>query len=175
AWRKLRDVLRSWKQFGRLGKERQRFQLFNSSLSGESDLLFRDATDKLVVLPDDMDVSQDSVVRWCCISHAEQMKCERWALSIKSDPLVCVKAVSMRDCIEKIKVGHPNHTVWRLLTQSGMQSTVFWKGCLPGSQGNLCKVCMGGTGKAATKRCTNNHNERYYGNMGALRYMGVLV
>lgn len=45
-------------QFGRLGKERQRFQLFNSSFSGESDLLFRDATDKLTVLQDDIDVSQ---------------------------------------------------------------------------------------------------------------------
>lgn len=44
------------------------------------------------------------MVRWCCISHAEQKKCEQWALSIKSDPLVCVKAVSLRDCIEKIKV-----------------------------------------------------------------------
>ncbi|MEQ2260378.1 hypothetical protein XENORESO_015313, partial [Xenotaenia resolanae] len=264
------------KQFGRLGKERQRFQLFNSSLSGESDLLFRDATDKLVVLPDDMDISQvmgldyiallkgsslqDSVVRWCCISHAEQKKCERWALSIKSDPLVCVKAVSMRDCIEKIKRdevdavsldathtfiagkcglvpvvteyygsecvpaegsahlemdelpsavgvavakrssrnvfmgnlggrrschGHMyspagwllpyRHTLSMEHNSSApcdpnhVYSTVFWKGCLPGSQGNLCKVCMGGTGKAATKRCTDNHNERYYGNMGALR------
>lgn len=47
---------------------------------------------------------EDSVVRWCCISHAEQKKCEQWALSIKSDPLVCVKASSMSDCIEKIKV-----------------------------------------------------------------------
>lgn len=46
---------------------------------------------------------------------------------------------------------------------------VFWKGCLPGSEGNLCKVCMGGTGEAATKRCADNHNEQYYGNMGALR------
>ncbi|XP_039545606.1 inhibitor of carbonic anhydrase isoform X2 [Pimephales promelas] len=46
---------------------------------------------------------------------------------------------------------------------------VFWKGCLPGGQGNLCKVCMGGTEEAATKRCADNHNERYYGNMGALR------
>lgn len=47
---------------------------------------------------------EDSVVRWCCISHAEQEKCEQWALSIKSDPLVCVSASSMTDCIEKIKV-----------------------------------------------------------------------
>lgn len=47
---------------------------------------------------------EDSVVRWCCISNAEQKKCERWALSFKSDPLVCVRASSMSDCIEKIKV-----------------------------------------------------------------------
>lgn len=55
-----------------------------------------------------------------------------------------------------------------------MYSEVFWKGCLPGSQGNLCKVCVGGTGEAATKRCADHHNERYYGNMGALRYLGFL-
>lgn len=49
-------------------------------------------------------------------------------------------------------------------------SKVFWKGCLPGARdNNLCKVCMGGTGEAATKRCADNHNERYYGNMGTLR------
>uniref|UniRef100_A0A3B4YUL6 Serotransferrin n=1 Tax=Seriola lalandi dorsalis TaxID=1841481 RepID=A0A3B4YUL6_SERLL len=255
--------------FGQRGRERQRFQLFNSSIFGESDLLFKDVTDKLAVLQDDMDVSQvlgldyvallkglghegssleDSVVRWCCISHAEQKKCEQWALSIKSDPLVCVRAVSMRNCIEKIKRDEvdavsldathsfiagkcglvPVVTEYygknpllpsvvgvavtkrssrnlfignlggRRSCQSHMYSPggwllpyrhtlsleqnssspcdpnqvynkVFWKGCLPGSQGNLCKVCMGGTGEAATKRCADNHNERYYGNMGALR------
>lgn len=52
-------------------------------------------------------------MRWCCISHAEQKKCEQWALSIKSDPLVCVKAVSMRDCVEKIKVSHIECSVSR--------------------------------------------------------------
>lgn len=57
------------------------------------------------------------------------------------------------------------------LSVLSVYAEVFWKGCLPGSQGNLCKVCMGGTGEAATKRCADNHNERYYGNMGALRYM----
>lgn len=46
---------------------------------------------------------EDSVVRWCCISQAEQKKCERWALSIESDPLVCVRGASMRDCVAKIK------------------------------------------------------------------------
>lgn len=52
---------------------------------------------------------EDSVVRWCCISLAEQKKCEQWALSIKSYPLVCVTAVSMRDCVEKIKVSCVNN------------------------------------------------------------------
>uniref|UniRef100_A0A8C4NX59 Serotransferrin n=1 Tax=Dicentrarchus labrax TaxID=13489 RepID=A0A8C4NX59_DICLA len=253
--------------FGQRGRERQRFQLFNSSSFGENDLLFKDATDKLAVLADDMDVSQvlgldyvallkglghegssleDSVVRWCCISLAEQKKCEQWALSIKSDPLVCVRAVSIRDCIEKIKRdevdavsldathsfiagkcglvpvvteyygkmlpsvvgvavakrssrsifignlggrrschGHMyspagwllpyRHTLSLEHNSSSpcdpnqVYNKVFWKGCLPGSQGNLCKVCMGGTGEAATKRCADNHNERFYGNMGALR------
>ncbi|KAM4740554.1 saxiphilin-like [Anableps anableps] len=274
-------ILTVQKQFGRQGKERRRFQLFNSSLSGEFDLLFRDATEKLVVLLDDKDISQvmgldyvallkglghegsslqDSVVRWCCISHAEQKKCEQWALSIKSDPLVCVRAMSMQDCIEKIKRdevdavsldathtyiagkcglvpvvteyygtecvpaegsthletdvlpltvgvavakrssrnilmgklggrrschGHMYSPAGWLLPYrhilslernssapcdpSQVYNTVFWKGCLPGSEGNLCKVCIGGTGEAATKRCTDNHNERYYGNIGALR------
>lgn len=44
--------------FGQRGRERQRFQLFNSSIFGENDLLFKDVTDKLAVLADDMDVSQ---------------------------------------------------------------------------------------------------------------------
>ncbi|XP_056607597.1 saxiphilin-like isoform X1 [Triplophysa dalaica] len=267
--------------FGWRGKERQRFQLFESATYGGSDLLFKDTTDKLSVLMDDMDISQvlgldyvallkglghegssleDSVVRWCCISHAEQKKCEQWALNIKSDPLVCVKASSMSDCIEKIKKdevdavsldathafiagkcglvpvvteyygekcdldgagghyesddlppvyglavvrriskslnfgslggrrschGHmyspagwvlpvrhtlsTEHNNSATCEPSKVYAEVFWKGCLPGGQGSLCKVCMGGTEEAATRRCTDNHNERYYGNMGALR------
>ncbi|XP_051752841.1 saxiphilin-like [Ctenopharyngodon idella] len=268
--------------FGWRGRERQRFQLFESATYGGSDLLFKDVTEKLLVLLEDMDMSQvlgldyvallkglghegssleDSVVRWCCISHAEQKKCEQWALNIKSDPLVCVKASSMSDCIEKIKRdevdavsldathafiagkcglvpvvteyygekcdiperagghfesdelpsvygvavvrrtsrslyfgslggrrschGHMYSPAGWVLPVRHMLSTehnssapcepnnvyaeVFWKGCLPGGQGNLCKVCMGGTEEAATKRCADNHNERYYGNMGALR------
>lgn len=61
---------------------------------------------------------EDSVIRWCCISYAEQKKCEQWALSIKSDPLVCVRAVSMRDCIEKIKVSHLDCRLLRCLSNS---------------------------------------------------------
>lgn len=45
-------------QFGQRGKERRRFQLFHSLTFGGNDLLFHDATDKLSVLPDDMDISQ---------------------------------------------------------------------------------------------------------------------
>ncbi|CAJ0947952.1 unnamed protein product, partial [Ranitomeya imitator] len=44
-----------------------------------------------------------SVIRWCCISSAELRKCEDWALSIRSDPLVCVQATSLSGCIEMIK------------------------------------------------------------------------
>lgn len=61
-------------------------------------------------------------------------------------------------------------TILHLFLVLLVYNEVFWKGCLPGSQGNLCKVCLGGTGEAATKRCADNHNERYYGNMGALRF-----
>ncbi|MCJ8729567.1 hypothetical protein PDJAM_G00108140 [Pangasius djambal] len=265
--------------FGWKGRENHRFQLFDSSAYGVADLLFRDVTDKLSILQQGIDISQvlgldyvallkglrhegssleDSVVRWCCISHAEQEKCEQWALSIKSDPLVCVSASSMSDCIEKIKrdkvdavsldathafiagkcglvpvvteyYGHkceftggepleakdllPVYGVavarrssksvyignlgdrrschglvyspagWVLPVQHSLSSEhnnsipcepnkvyseVFWKGCMPGTEGNLCKVCVGGTEEAATKRCSKNHNERYYGNMGAL-------
>uniref|UniRef100_A0A8D0BNM8 Transferrin-like domain-containing protein n=1 Tax=Salvator merianae TaxID=96440 RepID=A0A8D0BNM8_SALMN len=48
----------------------------------------------------------------------------------------------------------------------------FWKGCMPGSDGNLCKVCIGRretAGGRGTDRCAANHNELYYGNLGALR------
>uniref|UniRef100_A0A493T4N9 Transferrin-like domain-containing protein n=2 Tax=Anas TaxID=8835 RepID=A0A493T4N9_ANAPP len=48
----------------------------------------------------------------------------------------------------------------------------FWKGCMPGADGNLCKVCVGDSeveGARVSSRCTASHNERYYGNMGALR------
>ncbi|KAI1900616.1 hypothetical protein AGOR_G00051760 [Albula goreensis] len=271
--------------FGRRGRDRQRFQLFESGSYGSSDLLFRDATEKLAVLPDDKDISQvlgldyvallkglghegssleDSVIRWCCISNAEQRKCEDWALSIKSDPLVCVRASSMSNCIEKIKAnevdavsldathafiagkcglvpvvaeyygetcipaeggtkgaahfesdvfppvyavavvrrssrsvlfgnmagrrschGHmyspagwlmparhnlsSQHNSSNNCDPSKVYSEVFWKGCLPGLQGDLCKVCIGGNVEPGTKRCADNHNERYYGNLGAIR------
>lgn len=62
--------------------------------------------DLTVLLPSNAGSSLDnSVVRWCCISDAELRKCEEWALSIKSYPLVCVQATSMTKCIEMIKVG----------------------------------------------------------------------
>ncbi|XP_048835902.1 saxiphilin-like [Brienomyrus brachyistius] len=271
--------------FGRQGRARQRFQIFESISYGSRNLMFQDATEKLAILTDDSDISQvlgldyvallkglghegsslqDSVIRWCCISAAEQLKCERWALSIKSDPLVCIRASSMSNCIEKIKRdevdavsldathafiagkcglvpvateyygeqcvpsedkkkgtayfesdvlpavfsvalvrrstrgvslgnllrrrschGHMYSPAGWLLPvrhiagdqenssapcdPSTVYSKVFWKGCLPGSQGALCKVCVGGKEEPGTKRCTDNHNERYYGNMGALR------
>ncbi|XP_069038145.1 saxiphilin-like [Lepisosteus oculatus] len=275
--------------FGHRGRERRRFQLFESRAYGAADLLFHDATERLQVLPENTEVSrvlgldymallkglghegsslEDSVVRWCCISAAEQQKCEQWALSIRSDPLVCVRVASMRQCVEKIKqdeadavsldathayiagkcglvpvateyygeecvpaaggakgaayfesevlpsayavavVRRSSRSLsfgslagrrschshmyspagWLLPANHMLQAEpnatrscdintvyreLFWKGCLPGSKGNLCKVCVGGeeeTGaKPTNQRCVDNHNERYYGNMGALR------
>ncbi|KPP69183.1 hypothetical protein Z043_112081, partial [Scleropages formosus] len=315
--------------FGRQGRQRERFQLFESRPYGTGNLLFQDATHKLAILNDDSDMSQvlgldymallkglrhegstleDSVIRWCCISAAEQHKCEQWALSVKSDPLRDeVDAVSL-DATHAFIAGKCGlvpvateyygktidlHTLveWVALQKGGEEclswknrtaeiasfksdgeeselsfasgfvtkwtayvllhilvsfkenalcvsvsrvsavflpmfavavvrrssknllfenldgrrschghmyspagwllparhivgsqpnssapcdptlvySQVFWKGCLPGSKGGLCKVCVGGKVEPGSKRCVDNHNERYYGNMGALR------
>uniref|UniRef100_A0A8C6Z3S0 Transferrin-like domain-containing protein n=1 Tax=Nothoprocta perdicaria TaxID=30464 RepID=A0A8C6Z3S0_NOTPE len=58
---------------------------------------------------------------------------------------------------------------------NNMRMSYFWKGCMPGADGNLCKVCVGDSqleGGRAASRCTANHNELYYGNVGALRSYG---
>ncbi|NXL70191.1 TRFE2 protein, partial [Leptocoma aspasia] len=269
--------------FGRKGKERARFELFSSASSGVKNLLFRDATQHLQLLEEQLEIAyvlgldyvallkglghegsslDNSIVRWCCISDAELRKCEEWALNIKSDPLVCVQATSMTKCIEMIKSSEADavtldathvyiagrcglvpvaaecygefscdlikkrgnqkslppvyavalakksakqihihnlrgrrschshlyspggwlllsrHTVgaWQNDTEScdiaSAYQNYFWKGCMPGADGNLCKVCIGDgevEGARVSSRCAANHNERYYGNMGALR------
>ncbi|NXM43963.1 TRFE2 protein, partial [Gymnorhina tibicen] len=269
--------------FGRKGKERARFQLFSSAPFGGKNLLFRDATQHLQLLEEQLEIAyvlgldyvsllkglghegsslDNSIVRWCCISDAELRKCEEWALSIKSDPLVCVRATSMIKCIEMIKSSEadavtldathmyiagrcglvpvaaecygefscdlinkrgnqktlpPTYAValvkksakqihihklrgrrschshlyspggWLLLSRHTVAApqndtencdigsayqNYFWKGCMPGADGNLCKVCIGDgevEGARVSSRCAASHNERYYGNMGALR------
>ncbi|NXT72125.1 TRFE2 protein, partial [Chaetops frenatus] len=269
--------------FGHKGKERARFELFSSASFGGKNLLFQDATQHLQLLEEQLEVAyalgldyvallkglghegsslDNSVVRWCCISDAELRKCEEWALSIKSDPLVCVQAASMTKCIEMIKSSEadavtldathvyiagrcglvpvaaecygefscdlikkrgnqktlpPIYAValakksakqihihnlrgrrschshlyspggWLLLSRhtvgaqqndtencdiASAYQNYFWKGCMPGADGNLCKVCIGDgevEGARVSSRCAASHNERYYGNMGALR------
>ncbi|NWX38982.1 TRFE2 protein, partial [Steatornis caripensis] len=271
--------------FGRKGKERARFELFTSTPFGGKNLLFRDATQYLQLLEEQLEIAyvlgldyvallkglghegsslDNSVVRWCCISDAELRKCEEWALSIKSDPLVCVQATSMTKCIEMIKSSEadavtldathvyiagrcglvpvasecygkfscdlsrkegnekittlpPVYAValakknakqinihnlkgrrschshlyspggWLLPSRytvgalendtencdiGSAYQNYFWKGCMPGADGNLCKVCIGDSeveGARVSSRCAASHNERYYGNMGALR------
>ncbi|NXG54840.1 TRFM protein, partial [Hemiprocne comata] len=284
--------------FGRKGRERARFELFNSAPFGGKNLLFRDATQHLQLLEEQLEIAyvlgldyvallkglghegsslDNSVVRWCCISDAELRKCEEWALSIKSDPLVCVQATSMTKCIEMIKsseadavtldathvyiagrcglvpvaaecygkfsrdlskkggfrkgtitkiVKFPEFVMFSLppvyaialakkntkqinihnlrgrrscnsylyspggwllpsrYTVEALENATencdigsvyqdyFWKGCMPGADGNLCKVCIGDSeveGARVSSRCIASHNERYYGNMGALR------
>ncbi|NXS11883.1 TRFEB protein, partial [Neodrepanis coruscans] len=269
--------------FGPKGKERARFELFTSALFGGKNLLFRDATQHLQLLEEQLEIAyvlgldyvallkalghegsslDNSVVRWCCISDAELLKCEEWALSIKSDPLVCVQATSMTKCIEMIKSSEADAVTLDathvyiagrcglvpvaaecygefscdLIKERGKQNTLppvyavalakksakqinihnlkgrrschshlyspggwlllsrhtvralendtkscdvdsayqnyFWKGCMPGADGNLCKVCVGDSeveGARVSSRCAAGHNEHYYGNMGALR------
>ncbi|NWH84585.1 TRFE2 protein, partial [Aegithalos caudatus] len=269
--------------FGRKGKERARFELFSSAPFGGKNLLFRDATQHLQLLEEQLEIAyvlgldyvallkglghegsslDNSVVRWCCISDAELHKCEEWALNIRSDPLVCVQAASMAKCIEMIKSSEadavtldathvyiagrcglvpvaaecygefsrdliknrgnqktlpPVYAValakksakqihihnlrgrrschshmyspagWLLLSRhtvgaqqndtencdiASAYQNYFWKGCMPGADGNLCKVCIGDgevEGARVSSRCAASHNERYYGNMGALR------
>ncbi|NWX61411.1 TRFE2 protein, partial [Promerops cafer] len=268
--------------FGRKGKERARFELFSSAPFGGKNLLFRDATQHLQLLEEQLEIAyvlgldyvallkglghegsslENSVVRWCCISDAELRKCEEWALNIKSDPLVCVQATSMTKCIEMIKSSEADavtldathvyiagrcglvpvaaecygefscdlikkrgnqktlplvyavalakksakqihiHNLrgkrschshlyspggWLLLSRytvgaqqndagncdiASAYQNYFWKGCMPGADGNLCKVCIGDgetEGARVSSRCAASHNERYYGNMGAL-------
>ncbi|NXI01294.1 TRFE2 protein, partial [Pachycephala philippinensis] len=269
--------------FGLKGKEKARFELFSSSSFGGKNLLFRDATQHLQLLEEQLEIAyilgldyvsllkglghegsslDNSIVRWCCISDAELRKCEEWALSIKSDPLVCVQATSMTKCIEMIKSSEADAVTLDathvyiagrcglvpvaaecygeyscdLIKKTGNQKTLppvyavalakknakqihihnlrgrrschshlyspggwlllsrhtvgaqqnhtencdigsayqnyFWKGCMPGADGKLCKVCIGDgevEGARVSSRCAASHNERYYGNMGALR------
>ncbi|KAJ6659150.1 hypothetical protein lerEdw1_019453 [Lerista edwardsae] len=271
--------------FGRKGKERARFELFGSVPFRGKNLLFRDVTQSLQLVDEEAEISHvlgldyvallqglghegsslsNSLVRWCCISDAELQKCEEWALHFHSDPLVCVQAGSMINCIEQIKNNvadavtldathaylaekcalvpvaaecyeqdctsagrgeEPAHLAglppvyavalakkaakhlsisslrgrrschghryspagWLLLSRHAVRAVenstgscnlssayqdYFWKGCMPGADGNLCKVCIG-QGEVERGRdsswCAANHNERYYGNLGALR------
>ncbi|XP_072839406.2 serotransferrin-2 isoform X1 [Pogona vitticeps] len=275
--------------FGEKGKEKGRFELFASHPFRGKNLLFQDATRHLELLEEEAGLSHvlgldyiallqglghegsslsNSLVRWCCISDAELRKCEEWALSVRSDPLVCVQADSMVSCITMIKKNEadavtldathayfaercalvpvatecygeecgptqreegtekpadaaalsPLYAValvkkntkhlslfslggkrschsyeyspagWLLPSQHTLGALgndsitcnlttayqgFFWKGCMPGSSGrNLCKVCLGqkeAEGGKAASRCAANHNEHYYGNLGALR------
>ncbi|XP_075424548.1 serotransferrin-1-like isoform X1 [Ascaphus truei] len=274
--------------FGPRGRKRDRFSLFTSDPFGGQNLLFHDSTTGLQVLGDDADVAgvlgldyvallkglghegislDHSVIRWCCISAAELQKCEDWALSVRSDPLVCMRASSLTACIKMIKSneadavsldathaymagrcglqpaaveywgdvsecptgphgqekqlnltqrglpplyalavvkksvrsvalpdlggrrschGHmyspagwlllsvytvraPGNSSWDCDINSAYEG-YFWKGCMPGAEGGLCRVCAGWEeGRRVTGRCAPNHDERYYGNMGALR------
>uniref|UniRef100_A0A3B4CKA0 Serotransferrin n=1 Tax=Pygocentrus nattereri TaxID=42514 RepID=A0A3B4CKA0_PYGNA len=243
--------------FGWRGRERQRFQLFNSSVYGANDLLFSDVTERLSILQEDMDISQilglDYVALLKGLGHEGTFcvfvngKHERrgvcvcvflWPLSFYEVDAVSLDATHtfiagkcglvpvvteyygekcefpqgeghfetkdlpflygvavVRRSSRNVYFGNMDgrrschghmyspagwvlpakHTLSAERNNSAscepnkVYSEVFWKGCLPGGQGNLCKVCVGGTEEAATKRCSDNHNERYYGNMGALR------
>ncbi|XP_077317644.1 serotransferrin-1-like [Lithobates pipiens] len=272
--------------FGRSGRQNRRLNLFSSEPYGGQNLLFLDSTQGLQVVEEDLEMTailgldyvallrglghegislDHSVIRWCCISSSELRKCENWALSVRSDPLVCVQATSLTGCIEMIKSNEADavtldathayiagkcglqpatveywgersdclsdpmkllHRVsekgfpslyalavtkksmkavtlidltgrrschgsmyspagWLLLSKYTVRAPgnetwdcdinsayekYFWKGCMPGADDGLCKVCVGWEeGGRVNGRCAANHDERYYGNMGALR------
>ncbi|XP_068094533.1 serotransferrin-1-like isoform X2 [Hyperolius riggenbachi] len=272
--------------FGRAGKYKSHLELFTSQAFGGQNLLFHDTTQELQVLEDDLEVSgilgldyvallkslghegvslDHRIIHWCCIGSAEKEKCEEWALSVRVDPLVCVQASSLTECIKMIKrhevdavsldathayiaeqcglqpaaveywgdrsdcfmnpydlldrvskegfpglyalavarksmkavtlldlagrrschgnmyspagwlllskytVRAPRNETWDCDINSAYKN-YFWKGCMPGADGDLCKVCVGWEeGGRVNGRCAANHDERFYGNMGALR------
>lgn len=86
--------------FGWRGKERQRFQLFESATYGGSDLLFKDTTDKLSVLMDDMDISQVLGLDYVALLKGLGHEGEKWLLlyvklsvMISLDLNLCVSVV----------------------------------------------------------------------------------
>lgn len=64
--------------FGRQGRDKRHFQLFESGSYGSSDLLFRDKAEKLAILPDS-DISQvlglDYVALLKGLGHEGTMLC----------------------------------------------------------------------------------------------------
>ncbi|XP_073438903.1 serotransferrin-1-like isoform X4 [Dendrobates tinctorius] len=71
--------------------------------------------------------------------------------------------------LSRYTVRAPVNETWDCDINSAYEK-FFWKGCMPGGDHGLCKVCVGWEeGDRVYGRCAANHDERYYGNMGALR------
>ncbi|XP_063769132.1 melanotransferrin-like isoform X3 [Pseudophryne corroboree] len=71
--------------------------------------------------------------------------------------------------LSRYTVRAPGNQTWDCDINTAYEN-YFWKGCMPGGEQGLCKVCVGWKeGGRVNGRCAANHDERYYGNMGALR------
>lgn len=108
--------------FGQRGRERQRFQLFNSSSFGENDLLFKDVTDKLAVLPDDMEVSQvlglDYVALLKGLGHEGAYACCRVVVNRSVKKQMCCDFMTSLNCLQEVHW----RTAWCDGAVSAMQS-----------------------------------------------------
>nr|QHQ72351.1 melanotransferrin isoform 1 [Acipenser ruthenus] len=102
------------------------FKMFDSSLYGGKDLLFKDSTIRLIAIENQsyqdwlgeeylhalsgLDCSPDRLpeyLRWCTLSHGELLKCSDMAMSFSKKNLKpkvqCVSGTSPEDCMQKIK------------------------------------------------------------------------
>ncbi|KAM8962253.1 serotransferrin-like [Pelodytes ibericus] len=71
--------------------------------------------------------------------------------------------------LSKYTVRAQRNMTWACDINSAYEN-YFWKACMPGAERDLCKVCIGWEEDGRINgRCAANHDERYYGNMGALR------
>ncbi|XP_015216111.2 melanotransferrin [Lepisosteus oculatus] len=109
-----------------LEEGRNKFQMFQSSSYGGTNLMFSDATKQFLLAENEnyqdwlgqgyinalkgMDCTKDSVpknLRWCVLSHPEMTKCAQMAVSFQKRGLTptiqCVSGDSYEDCIVKIK------------------------------------------------------------------------
>ncbi|XP_061565026.1 serotransferrin-like [Cololabis saira] len=103
----------------------QNFDLFSSeAYSPAKDLMFKDATQRLVQVPPHTDsflylgaeymsiirsitkerAPRNSTIRWCAVGHAETQKCAVWSISSVSNTasIECRNASTVERCLQKI-------------------------------------------------------------------------
>nr|XP_061795231.1 serotransferrin-like [Nerophis lumbriciformis] len=105
----------------------QGFELFSSkAYAPDKNLMFKDSTKKLVLLPNNtdsvvylglqyMDIvrslnkeitpSKSKAMTWCAVGHEETKKCDTWSLNSlakKKDKIACESAPSVEECLKMI-------------------------------------------------------------------------
>ncbi|KAK2174910.1 hypothetical protein NP493_768g01007 [Ridgeia piscesae] len=112
--------------FGVGGQSTDIFELFSSSKYNDNDLMFSDETKQLVDVGERnnyftwvgaehrrrllvLNMCPEPQARWCVISKHEMQKCEDMIMALAAKNLKpdlnCIMGLSVRDCMEKIRVG----------------------------------------------------------------------